>query len=84
MKKLIVMMVLGVSFTSCVETQKVSNEDSNKELFEIFEKQKSEGIQYYKFNGEFVTETQLDSINEVLNKRITEEMIKELDSVSIE
>lgn len=82
MKKLIVMMVLGVCFTSCVETKSV--EDPNKELFEVFEKQKSEGVQYFKFKDKFYTETQFDSINEVLNKKITEEMIKELDGVSIE
>ena len=61
----------------------VTYDDPNKELFEIWEKEKSKGILYYKFNGEFVTETQLDSLNEVLYKKITEEMIRELDSTHL-
>lgn len=89
MKKLILMMVLGVSFTSCVETQEVAKcqsievtylEDPNKELFEIFEKEKSEGVTYHKFNGKFYTETQMDSIDQVINDLITKQMIEELDS----
>lgn len=89
MKKLILMMVLGVFFTSCVETQEVAKcqsievtylEDPNKELFEIFEKEKSEGVTYHKFNGKFYTETQMDSIDQVINDLITKQMIEELDS----
>ena len=91
MKKLIVMMVLGVCFTSCVETKEVpkcqstevvSVEDPNKELFEIFEKEKSEGVLYHKFNGKFYTETQMDSIDQVINDLITKQMIEELDSTA--
>lgn len=89
MKKLIVMIVLGVSFTACVETKNlpecqsieaVYSEDPNKELFEIFDKEKSEGILYYKFKGKFYTETQMDSIDQVINDLITKQMIEELDS----
>jgi len=89
MKKLIVMMVLGVCFTSCVETKELPNcqtvevaysEDPNKELFEIWEKEKSEGVLYYKFKGKFYTATQMDSIDQVINDLITKQMIEELDS----
>jgi hypothetical protein len=89
MKKLILMIVLGVSFTSCVETQNLPHcqtvevaysEDPNKELFEIWEKEKSEGVLYYKFKGKFYTETQMDSIDQVINDLITKKMIEELDS----
>ena len=58
-------------------------EDPNKELFEIWEKEKSEGMLYYKFKGKYYTETQLDSIMEVLHVKITEEMIRELDSTNL-
>jgi hypothetical protein len=89
MKKLIVMMVLGVSITSCVETKEVpkcqstevvSVEDPNKEWFELMDR--NDGVQYYWFKDKYYTETQLDSINEVLHIKITEEMIRELDSIS--
>ena len=89
MKKLILMIVLGVSFTSCVETQNLPHcqtvevaysEDPNKELFEIWEKEKSEGVLYYEFKGKFYTETQMDSIDQVINDLITKKMIEELDS----
>jgi hypothetical protein len=89
MKKLILMMVLGVSFTSCVETKEVpkcqstevvSVEDPNKEWFELMDR--NDGVQYYWFKDKYYTETQLDSIGEVIHKKITEEMIRELDSIS--
>ena len=54
--------------------------NSDKDLFEIFDKQKSEGIQYYKFNSKFYTENQMDSIHQVINDLITKQMIRELDS----
>jgi len=89
MKKLIVMMVLGVCFTSCVETKEVpkcqstevvSVEDPNKERFELMDR--NDGVQYYWFKDKYYTETQLDSIMEVVHKKITEEMIEELDSTA--
>ena len=89
MKKLIVMMVLGVCFTSCVETKEVpkcqstevvSVEDPNKEWFELMDR--NDGVQYFRFKDKYYTETQLDSIMEVLHVKVTEEMIIELDSIS--
>ncbi len=89
MKKLIVMMVLGVCFTSCVETKEVpkcqstevvSVEDPNKERFELMDR--NDGVQYFRFKDKYYTETQLDSIMEVVHKKITEEMIEELDSTA--
>ena len=58
-------------------------EDPNKELFEIWEKEKSEGILYYKFKGKYYTETQMDSIGDVINDQITRQIIKELDSINL-
>ena len=58
-------------------------EDPNKELFEIWEKEKSEGILYYKFKGKYYTETQMDSIGDVINDQITRQMIRELDSINL-
>jgi hypothetical protein len=58
-------------------------EDPNKELFEIWEKEKSEGILYYKFKGKYYTETQMDSIVDVINDQITRQMIRELDSTNL-
>ena len=58
-------------------------EDPNKELFEIWEKEKSEGILYFNFKGKYYTETQMDSIADVITKQIIEEMIKELDSTHL-
>ena len=58
-------------------------EDPNKELFEIREKEKSEGILYYKFKGKYYTETQMDSIGDVINDQITRQMIRELDSTNL-
>ena len=58
-------------------------EDPNKELFEIWEKEKSEGILYFNFKGKYYTETQMDSIDDVITKQIIEEMIKELDSTHL-
>jgi len=58
-------------------------EDLNKELFEIWEKEKSEGILYFNFKGKYYTETQMDSIADVITKQIIEEMIKELDSTHL-
>jgi len=43
---------------------------------------RNDGVQYYWFKDKYYTETQLDSINEVLHIKITEEMIRELDSIS--
>ena len=92
MKKLILVMVLGVCFTSCVETKELPNcqtvevaysEDPNKELFEIWEKEKSKGILYFKFKGKYYTETQMDSIGDVINDQITRQMIRELDSINL-
>ena len=87
MKKLIVMMVLGVCFTSCVETKEVpkcqstevvSVEDPNKEWFELMDR--NDGVQYYWFKEKYYTETQMDSILEVLHNQVTKQMIEELDS----
>ena len=61
----------------------VTYDDPNKELFEIWEKEKSEGILYYKFKGKYYTETQMDSIGDVINDQITRQMIKELDSINL-
>ena len=58
-------------------------EDPNKELFEIWEKEKSEGILYFNFKGKYYTETQMDSIADAITKQIIEEMIKELDSTHL-
>ena len=58
-------------------------EDPNKELFEIWEKEKSEGILYFKFKGKYYTETQMDSIGDVINDQITKQMIRELDSINL-
>ena len=58
-------------------------EDPNKELFVIREKEKSEGILYYKFKGKYYTETQMDSIGDVINDQITRQMIRELDSINL-
>jgi hypothetical protein len=58
-------------------------EDPNKELFEIWKKEKSEGILYYKFKGKYYTETQMDSIGDVINDQITRQMIRELDSTNL-
>ena len=89
MKKLIVIMVLGVCFTSCVETKEVpkcqstevvSVEDPNKEWFELMDR--NDGVQYYWFKDKYYTETQLDSIMGVLHVKVTEEMSRELDSIS--
>ena len=86
------MIVLGVSFTTCVGTKNLPecqsvevaySEDPNKELFEIWEKEKSEGILYYKFKGKYYTETQMDSIGDVINDQITRQMIRELDSINL-
>ncbi len=89
MKKLILVMVLGVCFTSCVETKEVpkcqstevvSVEDPNKEWFELMDR--NDGVQYYWFKDKYYTETQMDSINQVINDLITKQMIEELDSIS--
>ena len=61
----------------------VTYDDPNKELFEIWEKEKSEGILYYKFKGKYYTETQMDSIGDVINDQITRQMIRELDSINL-
>mgnify|MGYP001560304134 FL=1 len=61
----------------------VTHDDPNKELFEIWEKEKSEGILYYKFKGKYYTETQMDSIGDVINDQITRQMIRELDSINL-
>jgi len=61
----------------------VTHDDPNKELFEIWEKEKSEGILYYKFNGKYYTETQMDSIGDVINDQITRQMIRKLDSINL-
>jgi len=61
----------------------VTYDDPNKELFEIWEKEKSEGILYYKFKGKYYTETQMDSIGDVINDQITRQIIKELDSINL-
>ena len=61
----------------------VTYDDPNKELFEIWEKEKSEGILYYKFKGKYYTETQMDSIGDVINYQITRQIIKELDSINL-
>jgi hypothetical protein len=61
----------------------VTYDDPNKELFEIWEKEKSEGILYYKFKGKYYTETQMDSIVDVINDQITRQMIRELDSTNL-
>jgi hypothetical protein len=58
-------------------------EDPNKELFETWEKEKSEGILYFKFKGKYYTETQMDSICDVINDQITRQMIRELDSINL-
>ena len=58
-------------------------EDPNKELFEIWEKEKSKGILYFKFKGKYYTETQMDSIGDVINDQITKQMIRELDSINL-
>ena len=52
-------------------------------MFEIWEKEKSEGILYYKFKGKYYTETQMDSIVDVINDQITRQMIRELDSTNL-
>ncbi len=52
-------------------------------MFEIWEKEKSEGILYYKFKGKYYTETQMDSIGDVINDQITRQMIRELDSINL-
>ena len=61
----------------------ITYDDPNKELFEIWEKEKSEGILYFNFKGKYYTETQMDSIADVITKQIIEEMIKELDSTHL-
>jgi len=61
----------------------VTYDDPNKELFEIWEKEKSEGILYYKFKGKYYTETQMDSIGDVINDQITRQMIRKLDSINL-
>ncbi len=61
----------------------VTHDDPNKELFEIWEKEKAEGILYYKFKGKYYTETQMDSIGDVINDQITRQMIRELDSINL-
>ena len=61
----------------------VTYDDPNKELFEIWEKEKSVGILYYKFKGKYYTETQMDSIGDVINDQITRQIIKELDSINL-
>ena len=61
----------------------VTYDDPNKELFEIWEKEKSVGILYYKFKGKYYTETQMDSIGDVINDQITKQMIRELDSINL-
>ena len=61
----------------------VTYDDPNKELFEIWEKEKSVGILYYKFKGKYYTETQMDSIGDVINDQITRQMIRELDSINL-
>ena len=61
----------------------VTYDDPNKEFFEIWEKEKSEGILYYKFKGKYYTETQMDSIGDVINDQITRQIIKELDSINL-
>ena len=61
----------------------VTYDDPNKELFEKWEKEKSEGILYYKFKGKYYTETQMDSIGDVINDQITRQMIRELDSINL-
>jgi len=61
----------------------ITYDDPNKELFEIWEKEKSEGILYYKFKGKYYTETQMDSIGDVINDQITRQMIRELDSINL-
>jgi len=63
--------------------KKITYDDPNKELFEIWEKEKSEGILYFNFKGKYYTETQMDSIADVITKQIIEEMIKELDSTHL-
>jgi len=56
-------------------------EDPNKEWFEIMDR--NDGVQYFWFKDKYYTETQLDSIGEVIHKKITEEMIRELDSTHL-
>ena len=53
-------------------------EDPNKEWFEIMDR--NDGVQYYWFKDKYYTETQMDSINQVINDLITKQMIEELDS----
>ena len=43
---------------------------------------RNDGVQYFRFKDKYYTETQLDSIMEVVHKKITEEMIEELDSTA--
>ena len=59
----------------------VTYEDPNKEWFELMDR--NDGVQYYWFKDKYYTETQLDSIIEVLHVKITEEMIRELDSTNL-
>ena len=59
----------------------VTYEDPNKEWFELMDR--NDGVQYYWFKDKYYTETQLDSIMEVLHVKITEEMIRELDSTNL-
>ena len=56
-------------------------EDPNKEWFELMDR--NDGVQYFWFKDKYYNETQLDSIGEVIHKKITEEMIRELDSTHL-
>lgn len=56
--------------------------DPNQKLFEIWEKEKSEGLKYYYFEGEFYTENQFDSINNIIFDKVLYEMIITYDSIN--
>ena len=59
----------------------VTYEDPNKEWFELMDR--NDGVQYYWFKDKYYTETQLDSIGDVINDQITRQMIRELDSTNL-
>ena len=59
----------------------VTYDDPNKEWFELMDR--NDGVQYYWFKDKYYTETQMDSIGDVINDQITRQMIRELDSINL-
>lgn len=85
MRKLILMIVLGGLMVSCVSNGKKTysnTEPTTEEILQVFDKQRNEGVEYYRYKDGFVTESELDSISDLVHDQAIKELMEEYDSIS--